>query len=122
MTIYISKEKILADEATYVNVNRDPFRPGRRLLKSAMRGLFWGSLVPFTGLLAVSTGIMVYFAGLWLLGVRGREPALLACLAGGTVLLLGVAVQWYVMTTRIRRPLLLLDLLICIWVRMFIFG
>lgn len=93
-----------------MNINRDPFRPGRRLLKSAMRGLFWGSLVPFTGLLAVGTGIMVYFAGLWVLGVRGREPALLACLAGGTVLLLGVAVQWYVMTTRIRRPLILLDL------------
>jgi len=75
-----------------------------------MRGLFWGSLVPFTGLLAVGTGVTVYFGGLWLTEARGRGLALLACLVGGMVLLLGAAIQRYVITTRIRRPLLFLDL------------
>ena len=93
-----------------MNVNTDPFRPGQRLLNSAMRGLFWGSLVPFTGLLAVGTGVTVYFGGLWLTEARGRGLALLVCLVGGMVLLLGAAIQQYVITPRIRRPLLFLDL------------
>lgn len=79
-------------------------------LHRAFSKLLWGSVVPLMGLLAVGVGVFVLAGGIRIAGVRGSALAVLAVISALLVLVLGVAVQWYVIGVRVRRPLANLEL------------
>lgn len=109
MTIGFQKG-ILSNAGVEVNESEDTFRSRAPSIDTAVSTLIWGSVVPLTGLLAISAGVLVFLGGWWLTKASVQACALLACMCGGIVLVLGVCVQWYVIATRVRRPLQRLDM------------
>jgi len=109
MTIGFQKG-ILSNAGVEVNESEDTFRSRAPRIDTAVSTLIWGSVVPLTGLLAIGAGVFVFLGGWWLAKASVQACALLACMCGGIVLVLGVCVQWYVITTRVRRPLQRLDM------------
>lgn len=78
-------------------------------MRQGIGGFFWGTIVPMSVFIALGIGIFVLAAGVALTEVPGATMARVAGIGAGLALVLILAIQGYVVDTRIRRPLARLE-------------